>query len=383
MKYALKNKMMQFFWEHFHQNKPMIPAGSVDTSALNDQITASMEKLKSMLAEDPHIFRQMQLGTHYRTTFSPDFTADMNACLYECRLCNIYALEYYLMYSLLLPCLSRENIHDLKILSMGCGSMIDGLSLSFVLMEYGNDFNVRYTGVDISKWPMSFELPFENKLVLTTMQDYLKDNGPFDGNVMIFPTVLSGLREYPDETGALCQSVEETEFLSDTLFVMVAYRSMVSYNRDWQITDWQKAQRIIAALEKKGYVAEDLSVTIPEAWKDYLQSEMSETEEGKKYACRYFAPRYGNVQIKQMAPDFAHPDGVEEYLAKPGYVRKACPYYEMRRDQYFSRHPEIKPEEENPEMICKQTCPIMCTVFPRTILYKKTSPCFQLFMLHR
>ena len=379
----MKNRIMQFFWEHFHKNKPMIPKGLVDTSALNDQILATTEMLKSMLVEDPHIFRKMQISARYRVNFSPDFNEMQTACLYESRLCNIYGLEYYLMYSLLLPCLLKENIHDIRVLSLGCGSMIDGLSLSIALKDHPDSFNVRYTGIDIAEWPMSFELPFENSLILKPMQDYLKDCKTFDGNVLMFPTVLSGLREYPDETGTFCQRIEETEFISDTIFLMVAYRSVASYNRDWQVTDWQKAQRIIAAFEKKGYVAEDLPAMIPDAWKEYLQSETVETEEGKKYICRYLSARYGTVELKEIAPDFAPPESVEEYFAKPGYVRKMCPYYNMRRDQYLAKNPGTAPDEENPETVCRQQCPIMCSVYPRIFFSKRTSPCFQIFVLRR
>ncbi len=374
---------MQFFWEHFHRNKPMIPKGSVDTSALNDQVIASMEKLKSLLAEDPDIFRQIQLMSRYRVNFSPDFNEMTTACFYESRMCNIYGLEYYLMYSLFLPELPKENIHDLKILSLGCGSMIDGLSLSLALKDCRDSINVLYTGLDIARWPMSFKLPFENRLILKPMQEYLEECETFDGNVLIFPTALSGLREYPDETGAFCKSIEKTRFLSDTIFLMVAYRSVASYNRDWQVTDWQKAQRIIAAFEKKGYVADELSVTIPDDWKEYLKSETVETEEGKKYICRYLSARYGTVQLKEIAPDFAPPDSIEEYFANPGHIRKTCPYYMMRRDQYLSKNPGIRPGEENPETVCRQQCPIMCGVYPRMFLSKRTSPCFQIIVLRR
>ena len=383
MRKTIKDRIGRFFWVHFHRKKPIIPEGLVDTSALNDSIIASMEKLGSLLAENPHLFRQMQLSSRYQMNFFPDFNETVIACLYETRLCSFLGLEYYLMYSLLLPRLLEKNIHVLKIHSLGCGSMIDGLSLSLALSDHMDSFDIQYTGIDIAGWPMSFELPFENRLILKPMQDYLEEYETFDGNVIIIPTSISGLREYPDETGAFCQRIEETEFTSDTIFLMVAYRSIASFKRDWQVTDWQKAQRILAALEKKGYVAEDLPVTVPDAWKDYLQSETAENEEGIKFICRYLSARYGTVSLKEIAPDFAPPDSVEEYFAKPGYIRKTCPYYSMRRDQYLSRNPGIRPGEEKPETVCRQQCPIMCNVYPRVIFSKRTMPCFQIFELHR
>lgn len=383
MKKSIKNRIKQFFWKQFHKNKPMIPEGLVDTSALNEQITAAMEKLKTMLAHDPHVFRQMQIGIRYRSTFSPDFTETMNACLYECRLCNIYGLEYYLMYSLLLSCLEKEKIHDLRILSMGCGSMIDGLSLSLALQNAGEGYNVQYTGIDISEWPMSYQLPFENRLIIKPMQEYFGEYRTSDANVIVFPTVLSGLREYPDDTEALCRSMENAQFLSDTIFVMAAYRSTMSFNRDWQVTDWQKMQKILSAMEKKGYAVEELPAAVPDAWKPYLQSKTTESEDGKKYVARYISAQYGSVQLKEIAPDFAPPDCVEEFLKTPGNIRKYCPYYAMRRDQYLSRNHGIRPGEEIPETVCNQQCPIMCKLFPRINFTQASSPCFQIFMLRR
>ena len=36
----LKKRILQYLWDHSRRNKPMIPQGTVDTSALNDHITA-------------------------------------------------------------------------------------------------------------------------------------------------------------------------------------------------------------------------------------------------------------------------------------------------------------------------------------------------------
>lgn len=374
---------MIFLWEHFCRHKPMIPEGTVDTSALNDHIIVTAEKLKSLIEEDPSNFRKMQIDTRYQMTFSPDYNETLNVCLYESCKCNMYAFQYYIMYSFIIPLLTKENIHDIKILSLGCGSMIDGLSLSLVLKGSGDSFNVKYTGVDIAEWPFVFDLPFETEFIKKSMQDYWKDCRTFDGNVIFFPTVLSGLHEYPDETGILCQGIEETQFLSDTICLMISYRSVASFNKDWQVTDWQKAQRIISALERKGYAIEDLPLSVPDAWKPYFHSEKVENDEGRKWFRHYIAPPVGRVEIKQIAPDFAPPAFAREYLAEPGFARKSCPYYMRRREQYLSRNPRISPGEEKPETVCRQQCPIMCNIYPRIFFIPRKSSCFQLFILRR
>ena len=381
----LKNRLAKFFWEHSSRKKPMIPAGTVDTAGLNSQIEEALRKLEDLLLEDPDAFRKMQIMSYYRHDSSPDFNEDISAFLYVARHCYMYGLLYYLMYRLLIPVLQEENIHELKILSSGCGSMIDALSLSLALNHLKDSYKVHYTGIDIAKWPVVFPHPFENSFIQKPIQDYWEDCKSFEGNILFFPTVISELHEYPDETGQLCRAMEQTEFTQDTIFLLVTYRSNLSFNRDWQITDWQKIQRIISVLEKKGYDSSDIPFSLPNSWKSFLHSDRVMTEDGRSRLRHYISAPYGktSIRIDKVAPDFFPSDKVEEYLAKPGLIRKNCPYYEMRRDQYLKNNNNIRSDKEDPETICRKQCPIMCKLYPRIFFSGLNGPCFQLFVLKR
>ncbi len=380
---TLKRKIKLFLWEHSKKNKPMIAAGSVDTYMLHIQTKAFLERLKAYLNEDPDAYRKMQISSYYNKAVSPDFNEAISSHLYVIRLCELYSLQYYIMYHLLLQAALEKNIKDLKLLVFGCGSMIDSLSLSFALKDFDQNFNVDYTGVDIAKWDASYSPDFDTALIQKPLQSYWDDNPVFDGNIIFFPTVISELNEYPDEIGEFCSGLEKAELLSDSIYIMVSYRSNASFNKDWKYTDWQKIQRVLQTMEKKGFECKEPAFTTPVEWEAYLKCEHIKGDDGKAYPKYYLSAPVGSVSLSKIAPDFAPSKDVEEYLSDPGLIRLNCPYYPMRRDQYLSQEKSVSEGKEKPDTVCRKTCPIICHPYPKLVLSAKTSPCFQIFEFHR
>lgn len=382
----LKEKLSALFRRKPASKGPLLPAGTVDTREFREELRKELHELDGLFAADPDAYRKMQLSAYYRKGHSPDFQERIPALMYKLRLCNLYLLHYYLMYRLLVPTLLREKIKDMRLLVLGCGSMIDALSLSYVLRETGGSPDVHYTGVDIAGWPTRVQVPFETRFVHKPLQEYWDGVDEFDGNILFFATVLSELREYPDDTGAFICGLEKTAFTSDVLFLLVSYRSTSSYKRDWKLTDWQKTQRVIGALERKGYQTESLPLSLPESWERYFHSEEVRDEGGKAWPCHYLASpdtEDGRIGLKELAPDFAVPDFVQAYLDNPGNIRKHCPYYPARREQDRRRNPDREAGEENLARICRAECPITCNPLPRDTLSNKFSPCFQIFIFRR
>lgn len=368
------------------ETQPMLPAGSVDTKEYYEQLEKDVEQLDSLLGKDPNAFRRMQLYSYYRKGDGVDFNELIPALSYKIRLCNHYLLNYYIMYRLLIPALLEHKIEEMRMLVLGCGSMIDALSLSYALKEHEGRIAVNYTGVDIAAWPSGYKTPFEKHFVQKPLQDWWDSVDVVDENVIFFSTVLSELREYPDETEKLCRGLEQATFKSDTIFLLVSYRSTASYKRDWKLTDWQKMQRVITAIEKKGYQAEPAPVAVPQAWQANLFTDYARDEGDREWPCYYLANPYtenGAIDIRELAPDFAVPDYVIEYLNDPGYIRKHCSYYQGRRDQYHRQHPEEDVEKENLLKICRQQCPINCKPMPKTHFSTRHSPCFQIIIFRR
>ena len=325
----------------------------------------------------------MQLSSYFGREKCPDFNEAISSLLYVCRLSNIYALHYYIMYSLLIPVLAENNIRKLNTHVFGCGSMIDALSLSYAMKDLGKSFDVHYTGVDIAKWAPFYDHPFEWNFIQKPLQEYWDDCPVFDGNVIFFPTVLSEISEYPDEIGQFCAGLEKTKITSDTLILMASYRSAASVDKDWKVTDWQKFYRVISTLEKMGYSADHIPVSLPDDWKTYLQCKTLKTEDGRSYPCYYLSPPCDAVSVSDIAPDFAPSKPITEYLTKPGNIRLNCSYYSKKRDRYLENNKSVSADSVIPDAVCRQTCHIICHPYPKVVLSPMVSPCFQIFVLHR
>lgn len=374
--------------ENLNENQldPLFPLGTVDTKEYMDQLKSDFEKVDRLLSESPNAFRQMQHSSYYKKGSSPDYNEDIPSLMYKIRICNIYLLQFYMMYHLLIPSLIEEKIDEIKPLVLGCGSLIDALSLSYVLQEYKNKFTVNYTGIDIAAWPDSFRTSFETHFVQGFLQNYWDNCKVFDGNIIFFATVLSELREFPDDTEKFCHGLEKTPFTSETVYLMVSYRTTASYKRDWKLTDWQKTQKIITAMENKGYEAKSLPISLNGKWNTYLQMETAIADDDRVWPCYYVASPYnedGYITLKDLAPDFALPDYVGEYLEDPGTIRKHCAYYQMRKEKYLKHHLDVNPDEVTPVEICTTECPITCKPYPRVYFSNTYSPCFQIIKFHR
>ncbi len=87
----LKNRINKFLWEHSGKKKPMLPAGSIDTTLLRDQTLVFLDRLKAYLKEDPDSFRKMQLSSYYNSSCIPDFNEAISSTLYVLRLCNLFS----------------------------------------------------------------------------------------------------------------------------------------------------------------------------------------------------------------------------------------------------------------------------------------------------
>ena len=377
---------MAFFWKHSIGRKPIIPAGSIDASDLNDHIAGDLETMNSLLKEDPEGFRKMMLYSSFSKGYIPDFNDQISSRIYNVRYCNILALHYYVLYHMLISALLETNIREIRLLSFGCGSMVDALSLSYVLRQHEDIFKVRYKGVDMALWPSVFPNPFESVFIKKPMEDFWDRGGTYDENVFLFPTVLGELPELPDIMARFCKGLEGADLTSDTIYVLVCYRAFSYIKSDWRLTDWQKVSMLISTMEKKGYEAENMPLNIPDDWKIYLHSEDALSEDGRAWPCYCLAPPYGirgGINMWEFTPDFAPGEAADKYLESPGILRENCSYFAHRKDQYLARHPEEEERDVKADRICRETCPIVCRLFCRTVLGPISSPGLQWLVFHK
>lgn len=177
------------------------------------------------------------------------------APFYICRYGKAYIYEYALIYDMLLRILNNDRCYNVKMLSLGCGSMIDAFSMVFAAskLAFSSDFYMRmpritYTGVDNAPWDefclmvtpdkingtanpnpdpdtVPIALRFDKvEFFRESMFDYLRRKYPvgsnFDSNVIVFPKVLNTIADYTDE---LLDCFRNRNFPLDEYFIVVSH----------------------------------------------------------------------------------------------------------------------------------------------------------------
>lgn len=222
-----------FIEEYYQRLKGLIPdnAGPLDDNELDVIQSASQADAG---------------GTVYDSETAP---------FYICRYGKAYIYEYALIYDMLLRILNNDRNYNVKMLSLGCGSMIDAFSMVFAAskLAFNSDFymkvpRISYTGVDLAPWdefclmvtpdtingrvnPNSnpntdpIALRFENvEFIRESMFDYLRRQYPvgsnFDSNVIVFPKVINTIA---DHTNELLDCFRNRNFPLDEYFIVVSH----------------------------------------------------------------------------------------------------------------------------------------------------------------
>lgn len=157
---------------------------------ITDYINMKAEGLKNKLAAGASLCGCRSL--RFDAGRVPDYTNDILQDVYVLRYGLAYAFEYKKMYTRLLDRTLPE--HELDVVSLGCGNMIDYWSLKQVLPA---SCQVRYHGVDKIDWEDKFSAcPGDS--VDFTQQDiyaYLDSCKELSADVYIFPKSISELAE--------------------------------------------------------------------------------------------------------------------------------------------------------------------------------------------
>lgn len=200
-----------------------------------------------------------------------DFMYDdkMAADYYLCRYGMCYAFEYSLMYKLVLKSMTNSGEQLKGLLSIGCGSMIDGWSMAYAysMLNYSEGHmppRFKYMGVDCKEWavkfidpkksgekigPSVYMQPFsEVSFFQGFAQDYLRSlidgKTAMDYNVICFPKILNEL----DSAAA----DEIAEYFSKLEFPLDEYYVCASYGRSTRSTDAEILKKIIDKINETG-----------------------------------------------------------------------------------------------------------------------------------
>ena len=158
-----------------------------DFASINEVINNAVDELKVLNA----IGRAPLLKPDYPHEYEDRWH---EAC-YIARYMFAYSYEYLQMYKDLLNL--DPELKALKILSLGCGSMVDAWSLHRAIYSVSRDVAVKYYGVDAVVWEKKYvpkvttftKLQFINEKAGT----YLKGAEDIDFDVIVFPKSIGDI----------------------------------------------------------------------------------------------------------------------------------------------------------------------------------------------
>ena len=178
----------------------------------------------------------------------PDYEDINIQQLYLLRYAFAYAFEYSRMY---LDVLSQmDDVNNISVTSVGCGSMIDYWSLVHALeMKSKMDCSIRYVGIDIIDW--NYKIPQrqndEVHYLIRNAADIFTNNSQFISDVYFFPKSIS---EFSDsELNAMANSFSSKKIQKNRFFVCISLRK----DQGSMDRDMQKTKCLIEAISKNGF----------------------------------------------------------------------------------------------------------------------------------
>lgn len=158
-----------------------------DFASINEAINNAVDELKALNA----IGRAPLLKPDYPHEYEDRWH---EAC-YIARYMFAYSYEYLQMYKDLLNLYPESKV--LKILSLGCGSMVDAWSLHRAIYSVNRDVVVKYYGVDAVVWEKKYvpKVTTFNKLQFINDKAgrYLKGAEEIDFDVIVFPKSIGDI----------------------------------------------------------------------------------------------------------------------------------------------------------------------------------------------
>lgn len=188
---------------------------------------------------------------------------------YLCRYGMSYAFDYSLIYSLVLKSMANSGEQLKGLLSIGCGSMIDGWAMAFAdsKLNYSEGHlpaRFKYMGVDCEDWKVRFidekaagektklsvyMQPFsEVRFFCGDVRDHLNSlieaKTPMDYNVICFPKILNELDN--DTADKIAECFGKLEFPLDEYYICA------SHSREKRSTGAAMLKKIVDKINESG-----------------------------------------------------------------------------------------------------------------------------------
>lgn len=196
------------------------------------------------------------LAPSNRKIFPYDYTNLWHQACYIARYSYAYAREYTNLFLNMLNMGLRA--YDIKILSLGCGNMIDIWGLQEALLFIKDSNQIQYVGVDNAPWFKEYipSVACDRTYVHDQAGRYMLQNKNLDFDVFIFPKSIGDIaKRNPDDFDRVKEAFRIKQ-LKDDFYIAF---SIVQYDDQREVVkDLNYAEEIVKCVLDQGYKNEAL-----------------------------------------------------------------------------------------------------------------------------
>lgn len=168
------------------------------TAALNAFTKKCLEDVKELIKDGLDKEKINALDFDYSDPENVGYGGKYRQEFYFCRYGTAYAFEYALMYDLVFRTALTANF---KILSLGCGSCVDGFAAAYAKAHCGREITLDYHGVDIEKWQLDLRETVggnfgscDIEVLSGGILEYFENMKLLGSNVLFFPKIVNELK---------------------------------------------------------------------------------------------------------------------------------------------------------------------------------------------
>ena len=210
-----------------------------------ESINFAIRDLNKMVATGEKPMTEDQYPSEYANPFH-------QAC-YITRYLYAFAYEYYWLFKEMFEQMEKDR--DIKVVSLGCGAMIDAWSLQEAALDANIKGQIDYIGVDTVEWEKKYIPNTTAKIKKAFLKgragEYLNRINGFDFDILIFPKSITDIRmsdnlDYKKILNALSyKHIKENEFF--IAMSLVKSESMELENK------FSKEKIVCCIQTRKGY----------------------------------------------------------------------------------------------------------------------------------
>lgn len=186
----------------------------------------------------------------YDNNHIPDYNIRINQQIYLLKYYLAYFLEYIAMYTVWSQIVCHANLTlspTLKVISIGCGSTCDYLSLHFVLKGGAIKTPVDYWGIDLVQWDYISSDLREKQIIRADISQWIKNNKSVfsSADIIVFPKSIGEMT--PNSFEELLQQISSKECMMSSKRISI----LGSFAKLYHSRDIDRYNRFVETIRKK------------------------------------------------------------------------------------------------------------------------------------